>query len=99
MNTGYFKEISANTEALKSAGEATRGDMEKEWGPAGGHPRRTESKSKEMTAQAGLTQSGWRFLLSPSITQPSPMALPGFKLGKPLLSFRLSSWVTNRDGL
>lgn len=98
MNTGYFREISANTEALKPAGGTTSGDMGKEQGAAGCLPRRTESKPEEMTAQAGVTQSGWGFLPS-FVTEPSPTALPGFKLAKPLLSFRLSSWVTSRDGL
>lgn len=87
-----------NTKALKPAGGATSGDMEKAWGPAGYLPRRTESKPEEMTAQADLTHSGWGFLPA-FVTGPSPMALPGFKLAKSLLSFRLSSWVTSRDGL
>lgn len=81
VNTGYFKELSSNTADLKPAGEATSGDMEKEQGPAGCLPRRTESKPEEMTAQADLTHSGWGFL-PPFVTEPSPMALPGFKLGK-----------------
>lgn len=87
-----------NTEALKPAGGTTSGDMEKEQGPAGCLPRRTESKPEEMTAQADPAHSGWGFL-PPFVTGPSLMALPGFKLAKPLLSFRLSSWVTSKDGL
>lgn len=87
-----------NTEALKLAGGATSGDREKEWDPARCLPRRTQSKPEEMTAQAVLTHSGWGFLHA-FVTEPSPIALPGFKIAKPFLSFRLSSWVTSRDGL
>lgn len=88
MNTEYFKDISANAEALKPAGGATSGDMEKERGPAGCLPGRTESKPEEMTAQADPTHSGWRFL-PPFVAEPSLMSLPGFKLTKPLLSFEI----------
>ena len=47
-----------NTEALKPADGTTSGDMEKEQGPAGCLPRRTESKPEEMTGQADPTHSG-----------------------------------------
>lgn len=68
VNTEYFKEISASIEALKPAGGATSGDMEKQQGPAGCLPRRTESKPEEMTAQADLTESVWAFFLPPSLS-------------------------------
>lgn len=68
MNTEYIKEISASIEALKPAGGAISGDMEKEQGPAGCLPRRTESKPEEMTAQADPTQSVWAFSLPPLLS-------------------------------
>lgn len=68
VNTEYFKEISASIEALKPAGGATSGDMEKQQGPAGCLTRRTESKPEEMTAQADLTQSVWPSSLPPLLS-------------------------------
>lgn len=68
MDTEYFKEISASTEALKPAGGATSGDMEKQQDPAGCLLRRTESKPEEMTAQADLTESVWALSLPPLLS-------------------------------